>query len=195
MPRWVLLLVAMVVLTCWSQERPVYGVRVDGQRVTALGGPGTKTVALFFVASDCPISNRTFPEMKRVREEFAGRGVRFWFVYPNEGEKATEVKAHQDAYDSGGEAVLDVDGALVRLAGAKVTPEVSVLVQEGDGWKVVYTGRVDDRYVRIGVERPQATEHFAERVLTSVLDGKLVEKASGEPVGCGIVSAGASKTR
>jgi hypothetical protein len=201
MPRWILLVVAIVVaLPCGvgvsgAGERPVYGVRVDGQRVTALGGPGTKAVALFFVASDCPISNRTFPEMKRVREEFAGRGVRFWFVYPNEGEKAAEVKAHQEAYDSGGEAMLDVSGGMVRMAGAKVTPEVSVLVPEGNGWRVVYTGRVDDRYVRIGLERPAATEHFAERALTSVLAGTPVEAATGEPVGCGIVSAGASKAR
>lgn len=197
MPHWIVLLVAtLAVLSGQSQERPDYGLRTDGQAVTTLATPGTRAIALFFVASDCPISNRSFPEMKRLREEFASRGVRFWFVYPNAGERAEQVRAHQSAYDAGGEAVLDVTSALVRLAGARVTPEVALLVPEGDsGWRPVYTGRIDDRYLRIGQERPQATEHFAERALTNVLEGRRVEAATGVPVGCGIVKRGASPAR
>jgi len=169
----------------------VYGRDLDGRPVRELGMAGTRAVVLYFVASDCPISNRTFPEMKRVREEFGGDGVRFWFVYANRGEIAAKVRAHQLEYDAGGEAVFDTDGVLARMTGAKVTPEVAVLTpnkSKGESrWNVRYVGRVDDRYVRLGVERPQATEHFAERVVREVLDGKPVEKATGIPVGCGIV--------
>lgn len=197
MPRWILLFAVMLAaLPCQSQERSEYGVRTDGQRVTSLGGPGTKVIALFFVASDCPISNRSFPEMKRLREEFSSRGVRFWFVYPNEGEGPEQVRVHQFTYDTGGEALLDVTGALVRMAGARVTPEVSVLVPDGNSrWRAVYTGRIDDRYVRIGQERPRAKAYFAERALASVLQGRRVEAATGVPVGCGIMNSGVSPRR
>ena len=162
---------------------------LDGRPVRSLAGAGVSTVVLFFVASDCPVSNRTFPEMKRVREEFSGRGARFWFVYPNVGETAEIVRAHQSGYDDGGEVLLDPEGRLTRLAGAKVTPEVAVLARgpgQG-GWSPVYIGRVDDRYVRIGLERPQATEHFAERVVREVLEHRPVERSTGAPVGCGII--------
>ena len=197
MSRCILLgLVWLAFTPCPSQERPKYGLRTNGQTVTSLASPGTKAVTLFFVASDCPISNRSFPEMKRLREEFSSRGIRFWFVYPNEGEASEQVRMHQSAYDAGGEAVLDVSSALVRMAGAHVTPEVSVLVPEGDaGWRPVYTGRIDDRFLRIGKERPHATEHFAERTLTSVLRGSRVEAATGVPVGCGIINRSARAGR
>ena len=33
------------------------------QQTAALGDPRTRAVVLFFVASDCPLSNRTFPEI------------------------------------------------------------------------------------------------------------------------------------
>lgn len=49
--------------------------------------PGARAVVLFFVASDCPVSNRTFPEMKRVRESFASQGVVVRYVYPNVGRR------------------------------------------------------------------------------------------------------------
>lgn len=197
MPRWTLAFALLLAtLSCLSQERPGYGQRTDGRAVTSLGRPGTKAIVLFFVASDCPISNRSFPEMKRLREEFSAQGVRFWFVYPNEGERPEEVRTHQSSYDAGGEALLDVTSALVRMAGARVTPEVSVLVPEGDSrWRPVYTGRIDDRYIRIGQERPKPTEHFAERALASVLRGRRVEAATGVPVGCGIMHPGAGPGR
>ena len=183
------MLVAMLMVwPCMAQSVRGYGVRPDGTRVTALADRGAKAVVLFFVASDCPISNRTFPEMKRVREECEGQGVRFWFVYPNTTEQAGVVKKHQAEFDGGGAALLDTDGALVKLTGAIVTPEAAVLTPEGSGWRAVYTGRIDDRYVRIGLERPRATEHFAERVVHEVLAGERVEAATGTPVGCGIVS-------
>jgi AhpC/TSA family len=180
-------------LIFWAQERPTYGTLTDGRKVNSLAAPGTKAIVLFFVATDCPISNRTFPEMKRLREEFALRGVRFWFVYPNKGEQSKLVAQHQAAYDADGEAVLDVSGRLVQISGARVTPEVSVLVSGGAaGWRRAYTGPIDNRYVRIGEERPQATVHFAERALNAVLSGGHVETATGVPVGCGMMSHAAT---
>ena len=187
------LALTLATLTLWAQERPTYGSLTNGQKVNSLAPPGTKAIVLFFVATDCPISNRTFPEMKRLREEFASHGVRFLFVYPNKGEQPKLVAQHQAAYDADGEAVLDVSGTLVQISGARVTPEVSVLVPDGAAnWRPVYTGRIDNRYVRIGEERPQATEHFAERALNAVLSGEHVETATGAPVGCGIMSRGAT---
>jgi hypothetical protein len=167
-----------------------YGVRPGGEAVAKLAGPETRAVALFFVASDCPISSRTFPEMKRIREEFSARGVTVWFVYPNSTERLAAIERHQREFDPGGEVLLDPHGDLVRLTGAKVTPEVSILVPAAGTWRPVYTGRVDDRYVHLGLERPRITEHFAEEALDAVLAGKPVPRATGTPVGCGIIPGG-----
>ena len=189
MPRLTLLFAVMLAaLLCKAQQSSAYGIRPDGREVVSLAPEGTKAVALFFVASDCPISNRTFPEMKRLREQFAPRGVRFWFVYPNQGERPEQVIQHQAAYDNGGEVLLDTTGRLAQITNAHVTPEVSVLIPDAAaGWRPVYTGRIDDRYIRLGLERPKATAHFAERTLTAVLAGAPVEPATGTPVGCSII--------
>jgi hypothetical protein len=184
----------LIAATLPSAQYPAsYGRTLDGQALTSLALPQTRAVVLFFVASDCPISNRTFPEMKRVREEFSAQGIRIWFVYPNTDETSETVRAHQASFDPGGEVLLDPAGILTRLTGATTTPETAVLVPHGSSWKPVYVGRIDNRYVRLGLERPQATEHFAERVLREVLEGKPVEHATGSPVGCGIMSAPAAR--
>ena len=76
----------------------------------------------------------------------------------------------------------------MELTHARATPEAVVVVRDGTLWKTVYAGRIDNRYVRLGVERPQATEHYAERVVDEVLTGRPVEAAVGNPVGCAIVN-------
>ncbi len=190
MRTWALLL--MTFGFAWGGARAQrWGVRaVDGKPLAALAPPNrTRAVVLFFVATDCPVSNRMFPEMRRLREEFGGRGVRLWFVYPNTYERAEAVVAHQQSFDAGGEALLDPDGTLVRLTRAVATPEMAVLVPEADGWRTVYAGRIDDRYVRLGLERPAATVHFGEDTLLAVLAGRAPKPAVGVPVGCAIVSA------
>ena len=105
-----------------------WGTRPNGKALTELAPPTAPAVVLFFVATDCPISNRTFPEMARLREEFTPRGVRFWFVYPNTTEHAADIVAHQISFDRKGEALQDTTGSLVRLARAIVTPEIAVLI-------------------------------------------------------------------
>jgi hypothetical protein len=125
--------------------------------------------------------------MQRVRQELAAQGVTFWFVYPNAGEKPEVVAEHQSAF-GGGDALLDPAGKLVALTNARVTPEAAVLVASGFAWKPVYAGRIDDRYARLGTERQQVTEHFAERAIEEVLRSQAVLPATGSPVGCAIVN-------
>jgi hypothetical protein len=166
-----------------------FGTTANGAPVRTLAPVGTRAVALFFVASDCPISDRTFPEMKRLREQFTPRGVKFYFVYPNSTEHRGDITTHQQAFDPGGEILLDPAGNLVRLTHAQVTPEAAILLPHGDQWFPVYTGRIDDRYIHLGLERPRPTHIFAEEALNAVLSNKPAPKPTGTPVGCSIVNS------
>ncbi len=165
-----------------------FGTPATGSPLATLAPTGTRVVVLFFVASDCPISDRTFPEMKRLREQFTPRGVKFYFVYPNSTEHAAEITTHQRAFDPGGEILLDPTGDLLRLTHARVTPEVSVLVPDKTRWQPLYTGRIDDRYIHLGLERPRPNHIFAEEALNAVLANKPAPKPTGTPVGCSIVN-------
>jgi hypothetical protein len=174
-----------------AAQSPIYGFDLHGRPLTRLTGDGgDQTAVLFFLATDCPISNRYVPEIQRLEKEFSGR-VTFWLVYPNAGETAAGVLQHQAAF---GLATLDErvmlhpQASVMKLAEATITPESAVLVGGKDGLRAVYLGRIDDRYVDIGRERPQATRHDLEAAIQAVLNHQVVAVPGGPPVGCGIVS-------
>src|ERR1700733_2655849 len=86
---------------CQPQKmQATYGHYLNGEPVHSLAPSGAPAVVLFFAASDCPISNRYVPEMRRIEGEFAARGVVLWFVYPNFGTTADAVKQHEAVYGS-----------------------------------------------------------------------------------------------
>ncbi len=172
----------------FSQALPS-GTDLTGHSVPLAGSRASHAVVVFFLASDCPISNRTLPEMKRVQAEFSERGVAFWFVYPNSTETGRGIRDHAAAFRMGDKLLTDPHGRLAHFTGAKWTPEAVVLAQGKAGWNTVYRGRIDDRYLGIGKERPEATRHNLEEAVTAVLDGRAPNPPGGPTVGCGIVGA------
>jgi hypothetical protein len=163
-------------------------VDLDGRPVTQLSSPGSRAVVLFFAASDCPVSNRYIPEIQRLTRQFERSGVRVWFVYPNPGDNANVVRAHHLEFAITASTAIDNAQSLTRMAHATITPEAAVFVPQGSELHEVYRGRIDDRYLSLGLERPQATHHDLEEAIRAVLAGKPVPQPGGPSIGCSIVT-------
>ena len=84
------------------------------------------------------------------------------------------------AYAGATDALRDPKHALVAAVGATITPEAVVWAQS----RVQYRGRIDDRYVDLGVERPAATTHDLADALTAVVAGRPVPNPETQAVGC-----------
>ena len=160
---------------------PVQVSDADGHSVRPLDVQGSPAVVLVFVATDCPISNSYAPEVQRIMAEHRTDGLRFYLVYADA--TAAEAKAHEAAYGYRCPALLDPDHVLAARVGATVTPEVAVV---GDGGRLLYRGRIDDRYVDFGRKRPAATTHDLRTALAAVAAGRPVEIPLTRAVGCPI---------
>ena len=128
---------------------------------------GVRATALIFIRTDCPVANQAAPEIERVRALYADRGVRFWLVYVDPQEPADRIQAHGREYGLRAPAIRDPDHALVRRAGVHVTPEAAVYVFDGDQPRLTYRGRIDDRVVELGRQRPRATRFDLRDALES----------------------------
>lgn len=160
---------------------------VQGHPENPLGDPSAHAVVLLFVATDCAVSNRYVPEIQRMEREFEPDGVRFWFVYPNPEDTAEVVSAHNHQFNIHSATVLDRDQWLVRQSHVVATPEAAVFVPYGHAMREVYHGRIDDRYLSFGHERPHAMHHDLEVAIQAALAHRAVPPPGGDPVGCAIM--------
>ncbi len=155
-----------------------------GRLVRPLSSGNAKATVFVFVRTDCPISNRYAPELRRLDEKYRTRGVNFWLVYPGLKVSPASIQAHLREYAYSLPALQDPEQQLVKLTGVHVTPEVAVYSGTGERARLVYHGRIDDRVVDFGKARQSASKHELEETLDSILNGKPVRVSATQAIGC-----------
>lgn len=154
----------------------------DGRVVDPfLAAENSAAIVFLFASIDCPVSNRYAPEVQRLHTAFTQKNVAFWMVYPNPNESPEAVREHLKAFSYPVHALLDPRHDLVKLAKATITPEAAVY---GKARTLEYHGRIDNRFVSLGVERPAATTRDLFDALTSVVGGGAPKVATAPAVGC-----------
>lgn len=148
-----------------------------------------KAIAFLFVTHDCPISNAYAPEVQRIVNEYAARGLALYLVH-SDGVAAAEAKKHAAEYGLTSPVLLDPDCKLARFSGAHVTPEVALYTPDG---ALKYLGRIDDKHVDYGKKRAEPTRRDLRIALDEVLAGKAVTVPRAPAVGCFIPNVEGAK--
>jgi len=183
--RAVILAAAGCVMLWGAGETSVRLRDLDGALRSPLDVAGQAAV-LFFITTDCPISNFYAPEVQGICKDFGTRGVSCSLVYEDVQVDSSAARKHMNDFGYHNvSAFLDLDRKLSTKLNATVTPEAIVLDHAG---KVRYRGRINNFYADLGKPRRQATVHDLRDALDAVLAGKPVAVPETRPVGCYIVS-------
>lgn len=183
---WLLVLPTLAVASSLASAQRTtstsHVVDLNGRTVDVLAGAAdAKATVVVFTLSDCPISNRFAPELRRLDEQFSRAGVRFYLAYVNPRETAESVREHLEKFAYTMEVVRDPAHELVKIAGATVSPEAAVFDSRG---QLAYRGRIDDRFVTFGVDRPAPTRRDLEDAVTALVRGYPVSVPRTQAVGC-----------
>lgn len=153
---------------------------LDGKAVDPFKSSDGRIVVLFFVRTDCPISNRYAPAIQKLHERFHGKAD-FWLVYPDASETATRIRAHDEEFHLMIPALRDVHRELVKRSRATTTPESAVFDSTG---KLEYHGRIDNWYEDFGRSRAVPTTHELEDAIHNTLNGNRTIPDHADAVGC-----------
>ena len=176
--RWFAAVVVGLVL---APAPPLLVTDVDGRSWTLLAPPAGKPELLFFIGTECPISNRYAPEIARICREYGARGVQCFLVYPDASTRPAGAKTHRQAFGLAAiPAIIDTRYAVVDAAGARVTPEAVIFTSRGRA----YRGRIDDQYLDVTRSRPAPAHHDLRLALDAILAGRPAPGPQVPAVGC-----------
>jgi peroxiredoxin len=178
-----LLCSAALCSTAWAAPLQFRLRDAQGAVHTPAEWSGQRAILLFFVTTDCPVGNSYVPEMNRIHDAYASRGVSVYAVQADPGVAEADVARYARDYGYGFPLLLDTGQVLVRHTNATVTPQAAILLPDG---KLVYLGRIDNRVVDFGKNRPQATQSDVRMMLDTVLSGKSVAYSTTKSIGCAI---------
>lgn len=143
----------------------------------------SKLIACVYVGTTCPISNGYSPEYKRLVDEFSPKGVMFLAIHPDPDVDAKAAAKHAADYKLSMTVLLDPEQRVAKEAGVSVTPEAVVLSPDG---KILYRGRIDDKYLAAGPGRRklEASERTLALAIGAILEGKTPKEARTKAHGC-----------
>lgn len=147
---------------------------------------GKRAVVLFFVSTDCPLSNNYVPEFNRIEQAYTPRGVVFYAVQGDASVAPDQVRQHAKEFGYRFPYLFDPHESLATFTGATITPEAAVLSPAG---QVLYLGRIDNRLQDYGQQRVKITEFDLRDALDAILAGKPVPHPRTRALGCSIVRA------
>jgi thiol-disulfide isomerase/thioredoxin len=153
---------------------------LNGKTVDPLKSSEGRVVVLLFVRTDCPISNRYAPLIQKLQEKFHDKAS-FWLVYPDAGETAARIRAHDEEFHLSIPALRDVHRELVKRSRATITPEAALFDANG---KLEYHGRIDNWYEDLGRSRSAPTTHELEDAIRNTLNGVATVPDHADAVGC-----------
>jgi hypothetical protein len=156
-------------------------VDVDGPPFDLRQASKGRVHVAVFVRSDCPISNRSAPEVRELCSTYQSKGVDIYLVYVDPREPVEAIRNHLREYEYTCPALRDMKHELAKSTEATVTPEAVVW---GRDWKIVYRGRINNQFEDFGKSREKATTHDLRDAIDATLAGRPVAEPVTKAIGC-----------
>jgi len=149
-----------------------------------------KIVVLEWLSHDCPFVKKHYNSgnMQKLQKTYTEKGV-IWFSIISSApgkqgyytpEEASEITKQKKAYPTA--VLLDPDGDVGKLYGAKTTPHMFIINSDG---MLVYNGAIDDiRSTKI--EDISKAKNYTQIALDEVMAGKEVSIQTSQPYGCSV---------
>lgn len=149
-----------------------------------------KYVVLEWHNQGCPYTKKHYESgnMQSLQKEWTGKGVAWFTVISSApGKQGYVTPSEENAYVSKMHAaptavLMDPDGKLGRLYGAKTTPDMYVIDPSG---KLIYEGAIDDKPTP-DPEDIRSADNYVSDALTEAMAGKPVATAYTRPYGCSV---------
>lgn len=143
--------------------------------------PQTKAIVLFVQGNGCPLVRKRVPELKRLRDTYAPKGVLFWMINANPQDNRTDVVKEATEFEMDMPILLDQTQLVAE--GLKIKRTAEVIVIEANTWKIRYRGAIDDR-LGYETEKPKAEHEYLKDALESLLAGQPIKSEMTAAPGC-----------
>lgn len=135
-----------------------------------------------YLLEDCKITQAYTDKLQEIYQTFANDSIRFTGFFPNPVSEDATMQAFVEKYQLPFVCTREGAYSSARRFGVTVTPEV--VVYDSTHQEVVYQGRIDNLFERVGQRRRVVTSHDLVSALTCIQQNKPVKPSRTQAVGC-----------
>ncbi len=164
-----------------AMKAPVFTAVDHNGKEQSLAQYKGNVVVLEWINPDCPFVVRHYREgtMKGLAERFKDQGVVWLAVNSTNYHDANKNKEWVEKYSLGYPILVDKDGKIGKLYGAKTTPHMFVVNRDGE---LIYNGAVDDD----PNGKKDKRDVYVLSAIQAALSGSMPARRETKPYGCSV---------
>lgn len=147
---------------------------------TILNAKDSLTLYLFLL-DDCPICIQYSPTINDLHLKY-GEEISFIGYFPNFSSKKEKIELFKSQYHIKFPLFTDYFKTQAKKFNVQITPEV-ILYNHTQN-KIVYQGRIDNKFYKLGRRRNVVTEHNLRDAIDLSLKNKKIDQPYVEAIGC-----------
>ncbi len=144
--------------------------------------PQDSITVYIFLHESCIISQYYTLPLLELHTEYASEKIQFIGLFPNYSSKPEKIEAFKEKYKIPFELKTDYLKVETERFGATITPEVVVYNESND--KILYKGRIDDAYVRVGKRKRVTHTSELKDVLEAIVHNNSIAVSETKAIGC-----------
>lgn len=173
-----------------NETAPDFRLKDSNGKEHSLSDFKGKVVVLEWINYDCPFVKKHYDSknMQSLQEKYTSKGV-IWLAIcssaPGKQGNFTADEINKRSQNHGAKFtayLIDEDGKVGKMYGAKTTPHMYIIDKDG---KLVYAGGIDDK-ASTDVNDIKSAKNYVSSALDEVLEGKKVSVQSSTPYGCSV---------
>lgn len=152
--------------------------------VYALAGfsQDTKYKVYLFMGEDCKICQYYTPLINELNQQYSSDSISFQGLFPNRYSNEEGISGFKEKYGVTIPLKREYFGTLTRKFGIEITPEVIIFDTKAE--QVIYQGRIDDSYVKIGRRKRVIAHTDLKNALDDLVAGREIQVKETLAVGC-----------
>jgi hypothetical protein len=136
----------------------------------------------FFLLDECRISQNISGEINRVVADFEDEIFQFSSYFPSKSSTVKKIDGFMKTYKINTVYYTDYDKVKTNFYGATIAPQVVVYDEKNN--KVLYSGRIDNSYDKVGSRRRVVTSKDLYEALDSIKNNEEITQAEIPAIGC-----------
>jgi hypothetical protein len=136
----------------------------------------------FFLLDQCRISQNISGEINKVKAEFNQADFNFVCYFPNTSSTDKKIKSFIEEYKIDIPYFTDYDKYKTKFYGATMAPEVVVYDEKNQ--TVLYRGRIDNSYDKVGSRRRVVTSKDLYKTLAAIINNDEINPKETQAIGC-----------
>ena len=150
--------------------------------IATVSNPNDSVTVYIFLLEDCVISQNYTALLNKLALEYKDKKVGFLGLFPNSFSRDSTITAFKNKYHVVFPLKTDHYQTMTKKLGATITPEVAVFDQQKN--VLLYRGRINNQYERVGRRRKEASTAELENVLKAWVNHENIAFTEAKAVGC-----------